>query len=751
MTGVQTCALPICDIVTYTLTVDNTGPSALTGAQVQDNLAHVLDNASWNDDATTSSGSASLSGTALTWTLGRVEPGRSVTLTYSVTVDDDADGVTLHNVATPTTPGGSCVEDECDTSHHTPEWTLTKTSDPATGATVEPGETITYTLTVDNTGPAELEDAKVTDDLADVLPFAAGGDLQQPLAPGLSVSGSTLTWNVPDVARDDSASVSYSVVVADGAWGVTLENHATPETPGGSCTEHCSTTHPTPHYTLSKTSDPATGSTVMPPYLGAAGTTISYTLTAVNDSDGVVRGATVTDDLSDVLDNATLDDSSIEASGSGSASRAADTLTWKLPTLQPDDTATVTYTVTVDEGQWNATLHNVTTPDQQGSCALGPDQQPIGCDTTQTTPSYTQLAVKKVDAETGAALAGAVFTLTTADDPDTAVDTATTDSSGVAVFDTFLQQGDFVVTETKAPQGYDLPPAGDDSMRVTIDESNFVENGQMVPIEFRDPAQGQMALLPKAQYRMGADGGWVKMADSDTIDFGDEIRYVVPVQAHGPRVFHDVTVTDYVPGYNPTDTTSTTRATYVDGSATCTGTLAGCAVSFDPASGLLTWSIGTVTSADGAVEFEVGFPQLPTEVPYDANGDFTQVAANVGYLDWDEAVLDTTPLLPAGHVGDALVVPGADPGSLVHHELTSNQVVVTATAHLEVSPPPPPPPHHHTTPPKHHNQGAPPPPEAPTLPNTGGPAWWYLPAGAGLVLLGAGLVLGQETRRRRRV
>ena len=33
---------------------------------------------------------------------------------------------------------------------------------------------------------------------------------------------------------------------------------------------------------------------------------MSYTLTATNDSEGVLTGAVVTDDLSDVLDNATM-------------------------------------------------------------------------------------------------------------------------------------------------------------------------------------------------------------------------------------------------------------------------------------------------------------------------------------------------------------------------------------------------------------------------------------------------------------
>ena len=53
-------------------------------------------------------------------------------------------------------------------------------------------------------------------------------------------------------------------------------------------------------YVLVKSSDPASGATVNP------GDTVTYTLTVNNDSDGFVSGATVTDDLSDVLDNAAL-------------------------------------------------------------------------------------------------------------------------------------------------------------------------------------------------------------------------------------------------------------------------------------------------------------------------------------------------------------------------------------------------------------------------------------------------------------
>ena len=57
--------------------------------------------------------------------------------------------------------------------------------------------------------------------------------------------------------------------------------------------------HLTPDYVLAKASDPVPGSTVQP------GDTVEYTVTVTNESDGV-EGAVVTDDLSDVLDNASI-------------------------------------------------------------------------------------------------------------------------------------------------------------------------------------------------------------------------------------------------------------------------------------------------------------------------------------------------------------------------------------------------------------------------------------------------------------
>ena len=351
--------------VTYTLTATNDGAGVLTGAVVTDNLSDVLDNATMG----TIGAGGSLAGTTLTWAIPTLQPGTSATLVYTVTVNAGAFNATLRNVATPG-PGGVCVlPANCDTVHPTPGYTLAKSSNPADGATVNPGSTVTYTLTATNNSAGVVSGAVVTDNLSDVLDNATMGTV----GAGGSVTGTTLTWNVPTLQPGQVATLVYTVTVNAGAYNQNLGNVVTPG-PGGVCVlpANCDTVHPTPGYTLAKSSNPADGATVNP------GSTVTYTLTATNNSGGVLTGAVVTDNLSDVLDNATMG-----TVGAGGRPDRHD-VDVDVPTLQPGTSATLAYTVTVNAGAYNQSLGNVVTPGPGGVCVL-----PANCDTVHPTPGYT--------------------------------------------------------------------------------------------------------------------------------------------------------------------------------------------------------------------------------------------------------------------------------------------------------------------------------------------------------------------------
>lgn len=100
--SVSTTATTRGDVVAYTVRVTNTGGADLSAddpARMSDDLSDVLDDASYNGDVQASSGTASVTGSTLTWQ-GALPAGATATITYSVTVDDDAaNGSTMRNVA----------------------------------------------------------------------------------------------------------------------------------------------------------------------------------------------------------------------------------------------------------------------------------------------------------------------------------------------------------------------------------------------------------------------------------------------------------------------------------------------------------------------------------------------------------------------------------------------------------------------------------------------------------------------------
>ncbi len=79
-------------VVSYTITVTNTGQTPYTGAAFTDPLAGVLDDAAYNGDAAATAGHGlATPAPNLTWT-GDLAPGASATITYSVTVNNPDTG-----------------------------------------------------------------------------------------------------------------------------------------------------------------------------------------------------------------------------------------------------------------------------------------------------------------------------------------------------------------------------------------------------------------------------------------------------------------------------------------------------------------------------------------------------------------------------------------------------------------------------------------------------------------------------------
>lgn len=100
------------DVFTYTITVENTHETeTLSSLGFVDNLSDVIDDATLNDDLTASLGVASLdSSSTIEWN-GSLDPGQIATITYSVTVDNPANGNGLLTNGVVSFGQSNCTED----------------------------------------------------------------------------------------------------------------------------------------------------------------------------------------------------------------------------------------------------------------------------------------------------------------------------------------------------------------------------------------------------------------------------------------------------------------------------------------------------------------------------------------------------------------------------------------------------------------------------------------------------------------
>lgn len=411
--------------LTYTLTFENIGEAAGPVDRVDD-LTHILDDAevtvapAASDDALTVSpiadGRFSIT--------GELAVGHTVTVTYTVTVNasDELGDTELANFLlnpddpTPQTPGECAPSSEDCTYNPVPRMEDSKSVTPASGATVVPGDELTYTLTFENTSTVPASVDRV-DDLTHIL-----DDAHVTVVPAASDAALTVSDIIDgrftitgELAAGQTVTVTYSVVVnpndelGDAELGNFLldPEDPTPQTPGECApgSEDC-TYNPAPLLVDAKSVDPASGTPVV------SDQELTYTLTFRND--GAAAGAVdKVDDLTHVLDDGdvivepTASDEALTATRDGA--RIAIT-----GTLQAGQEVTVTYTVQVRASAERGDdilanfllLPDAPTPETPGACE--PDSE----DCTFN-PVGDIVPAKSVDPSTGTTVTdGAELTYT---------------------------------------------------------------------------------------------------------------------------------------------------------------------------------------------------------------------------------------------------------------------------------------------------------------------------------------------------
>lgn len=258
-----------------------------------------------------------------------------------------------------------------------PDLQLTKANDPA-GETddtppglVDPDGTVTYTFTLTN----QHADGSTTDldtatdvTLTDRIP--AGTSYVEGSGSSCTASGSTVTCTTADLAPGASRTVSFKVKVAAGtAPGTKLDDTASVAFKGaqtGRGQERESNTvrntvAAKPAYRIVKSADRTDA---------VEGDEVTYHVNVTNTGNAPLNSLTVTDDLSEVLDDAVYNDDATATAGD--TSYTAPNLSW-TGDLAVGGSVRLTYTVTVkDPVAGDKKLTNVVTGDQRGgNCPTG--------------------------------------------------------------------------------------------------------------------------------------------------------------------------------------------------------------------------------------------------------------------------------------------------------------------------------------------------------------------------------------------
>ena len=435
---------------TYTIVVNNSGPSTAVNQAVTDVFPSEITGVSWTAVASAGSSVAQASGTGNINTTVTLLPGGTVTFTAVAQISPSATG-SLTNTATVAAPPGDATADNSatDTDSLTPLAGLTITKDDGK-TTVVPGTSTTYTITVGNSGPSDVVGAALSDPLpagvtAAIWAFAGATGGGTVSGPSSGTGALATTVNLPVGA---TITFTFTVQVASSATG-SLVNTATATPPGGTPASVTDTDSLTPEADLSITKTDGQTSAI-------PGTKTTYTIVVTNAGPSAATNVLVTDSVPAGLTGVTWTSvgsagvTGNDLSGSGNIN---DTVTF----IPVGGTVTYTLTGTIDPaatGTLTNTAHvsppaGVTDPDLADNNAS---------DTDTLTPS-ADLSITKTDGQTSA-VPGTTTTYTIVvsnDGPSTVSNLTLTDAVPAALLNPSFGGG--AVSGPGRRQRHTRPPA----------------------------------------------------------------------------------------------------------------------------------------------------------------------------------------------------------------------------------------------------------------------------------------------------
>jgi large repetitive protein len=588
--------------VVFTITVSNSGPDQATGVEVTDLLPAGLDFVSANPSQGTYD---ELTGV---WLVGTIDNAGQATLEITATVSTldpvtNTAEVTAGDQFDPDSTPGNSEPGEDDQASVTidvaeADLELAKTVD---NATPNLGQTVTFTLTLDNLGPDEATGVEVTDLLPAGLSFQSATPSQG------AYDDATGVWTVGTVAASGSATLDIVALVT--ATGV-IANEA--------------------EVTASEVSDPdstpndATGDDFASQELNVpAAADLSLTKTVDNDSpllnDEVVFTLTLINNGPDEATGVVVADLlpaglSFVSANASQGTYDENTGIWLVGTVADGAVVTLAITAAVTTTDPVTNTGEVTGSDQFDPNSTPGNNEPAEDDQDSVTvdvPESADLELTK-DVDDDTPLVGQIVTFTITLNnvgPDSAVGVEVTDQlpAGLTFQNATPSQGSYDDATGIWTVGT-LAASGSATLAIealVAASGTLVNDAEVTASAVPDPdstpndGAGDDFDSVTLNVQQAADLSLIKDVDDPTPNFGDDVTFTLTLTNSGPDEATGVVVTDQLP------------AGLTFQSATPSGS-----TTYNSATGI--WTVGTLASG--------GTATLVIVAQVDATGQITNEA-----------------------------------------------------------------------------------------------------------------------------
>ena len=517
------------DIVNYTITITNHGPSNATNVEIRD----VLDNGLIFKDSNLTSTEPTTN--TRVWVIGDLENGSSATIWFTAEIINNGTITNVALVNSTEDPTGNTSNETNITVTPKVNLTVIKTTN-VTNASV--GDFVNYTITVINHGPSNATNVEITDTLDNAFQFnETNGTYTR--------DNQIIKWTIPLIVNGTNATVWVSVkVLTNGTFTNFAVANSTEDPTGNKSNATNITVNPKVNLTVIKTAN-ITGNV-------SVGDIVNYTITIINYGPSNATNVEIKDVLNETFKYK-------DASENSTYTEADNTIIWTIPLLVNSTNTTVWVSVEVTS---NGTFSNFATANST--------EDPTGNKSNATNitvnPKVNLTVIKTANVTTATVGDTATFTITV-------INNGPSNATNVEITDTLDEAFEYISSNI-TPTG----PVG----RTYTWKINNIENGTnaTLTITVKLVKNGTFSNIAVANSTEDPTGNTsnttnitvnpfvnltvIKTANATNVSVGDVVNFTITIYNNGLSEATGVQIIDVLnPAFSFIGVSTTTTESFV--------------------------------------------------------------------------------------------------------------------------------------------------------------------------------------------